>query len=205
MLFYFPNRPTLIPPDPENPINPEPDYINSLEASGQYVAEQKWNGDNTLIHIENEGQSIKLWNRKHEPLKYSPIPSVVEELRMWGQVGGNCIINCETVNSKTVAVKNKLIVHCVMAWQGQYLIGKNWGDSRDILDTCVEQGLSGTHVQISKVWRAGFWKLFQDADGKIIEGIILKNPAGKLVFSTTMPKDVSWMLKIRKPCAKYKF
>ena len=46
LLYWYPNRPLLIPPDPLDPLNPKPDYLNSLEASGKYVAEQKWNGDN---------------------------------------------------------------------------------------------------------------------------------------------------------------
>ena len=49
-LYYYPNRPTLIPPDPLNPMNPASDYLNSLELSGKYVSEVKANGDNTLIY-----------------------------------------------------------------------------------------------------------------------------------------------------------
>jgi hypothetical protein len=92
-----------------------------------------------------------------------------------------------------------------MAWQGEYLLGKTWGDSRDILDKCIDQGLSGEHVRVSKIWRTGFWDLFQAADGKIIEGIVLKDPKGKLLHTTTLPKDMPWMLKVRKPCKKYSF
>jgi hypothetical protein len=93
----------------------------------------------------------------------------------------------------------------MMAFKGKYLIGKTWGDSRTLLDEAVSVGLSGEHVQISKVWDSGFFDLFQEADGSIIEGIILKDPKGKLVFSATPIKDVPWMLKVRKPCKKYKF
>jgi hypothetical protein len=205
LLYYYPNRPTLIPPDPEHPLNPGPDYINGLEASGKYVAELKWNGDNTLIYTGKPDEPITLWNRHHERLKYQPSPEVMEELQLWKEVAGEAIINCETVNRCTVSVKNLLIVHCVMAWQGEYLIGKTWGDSRNILDECIGKGLSGEYVQISKIWRTGFWQLFKETDGKTLEGIILKNPAGKLVFSTMLLKDISWMLKIRKPCKKYSF
>lgn len=92
-----------------------------------------------------------------------------------------------------------------MTWKGKHLIGKTWGDSRDILNECIEKGLSGEHIQISKVWNSHFWELFKNADGKTVEGIILKDPKGKLVFSAVPIKDVSWMLKIRKPCKKYPF
>ena len=201
MLYYYPNRPILIPPDPDNPMDPSPTYINELEASGRYIAEHKWNGDNTLIHLD----TMTLYNRRHQVLKYQPSPEVMEELLRWKEIAGDTILNCETVHTKTKTVKNLLIVHCVMAWQGSYLIGKTWGESRDILDECIDLGLSGHHVQISKIWRRGFWDLFQNTDGVILEGIILKNPAGKMLFTTTMPKDVNWMLKIRKPCNKYKF
>ena len=201
MVYYYANRPTLIPPDPDNPMNPGPGYIMGLEASRKYVAELKWNGDNTLLHTD----TMTFWNRHHEKLHYQPSPEVMEELLRWKDAAGNAIINFETVHSKTQTVKHLLIVHCVMAWQGEYLIGKTWGHSRDILDRCIDQGLSGEHVQVSKIWRTGFWDLFQNTDGKIIEGIILKDPNGKLVFSTMLLKDVSWMLKIRKPCKKYSF
>ena len=152
MLYYYPNRPSLIPPDPDNPMDPEPDYINGLDRSGKYVAEQKWNGDNTLIHLD----TMTFWNRRHEKLHYSPLPEVMEELARWKEVAGDAIINCETVHSKTTTIKHTLIVHCVMAWQGEYLIGKTWGESRDILDDCIDKGLSGEHVQVSKIWRSGF-------------------------------------------------
>ena len=189
-LYYYPNRPTLIPPDPENPLEPAPDYINGLDASGKYVAELKWNGDNTLIYTGQPNEPIILWNRHHERLKYQPSPEVMEELQRWKDLAGEAIINCETVNRCTVNVKDLLIVHCIMAWKGEYLIGKTWGDSRNILDECIGLGLSGEHVQISKIWRTGFWQLFKETDGKTLEGIILKNPAGKLLFTTSMPKDV---------------
>ena len=201
MLYYYPNRPTLIPPDPESPLDPGPGYINGLESSGKYVAELKWNGDNTLLHTD----TMTFWNRHHEKLHYQPSPEVLNELRYWKEVAGDAIINCETVHSKTTTVKHLLIVHCIMAWKGEYLIGKTWEDSRNILDECIDKGLSGEHVQISKTWRNGFWDLFQNTDGKIHEGIILKDPMGKIVYSTILLKDVSWMLKIRKPCKKYSF
>jgi hypothetical protein len=58
---------------------------------------------------------------------------------------------------------------------------------------------------LSRTWKTGFWNLFKRADGKIIEGIVLKNPAGKLVHSTTPIDDVPWMKKIRVPSKKYSF
>ena len=112
-----------------------------------------------------------------------------------------CIINAETVNRCTKKIKNKIVVHCLMGWKGELLLGKTWGDSRKILE-----GLKfGTHVVLSQVWTSGFWNLFKQAwdMDESIEGIILKNPKGKLVHSTKPVKDLSWMLKIRKPSKKY--
>ena len=205
MIYYYANRPTLIPPDPYNPLDPSPNYLNELEASGKYIAEQKWNGDNTLLHTGQVNEPMTFWNRHHERLHYQPSPEVMEELVRWKEAAGDAIINLETVHSKTQTVKHLLIVHCIMAWQSEYLIGKTWGQSRAILDACIDRGLSGEHVRVSKVWRNGFWDLFQAADGKVHEGIVLKDPNGKLVYSTIILKDVHWMLKVRKPCKKYSF
>lgn len=193
-LYYYPNRPILIPPDPKNPLNPQPDYINSLEQSNKYIAEQKWNGDNILLYTSE----MEFWNRKKEKHRYVPSEKVKEELQKFPK---KSILNLELIHYRTKDIKDKLIVHCIMAWKGNLLNGKTWNDSRKIL----ENQEFGNQVILSPVWKKGFWKLFQKTDGNTIEGIILKNPIGKLVFSTTPIKDVSWMLKIRKPCKKYSF
>lgn len=194
MLYYYPNRPILIPPDPENPLNPKPDYINSLEVSGKYIAELKWNGDNVLIYTD----TMEFWNRHKEHHNYKLPAEVLKELKKFPK---GCIINAELIHNRTKDIKNKLIVHCLMAWKGKILAGKTWKDSREIL----EDQTYGDHVILSQVWEKGFWKLWQETDGTTIEGIILKKPKGLLQFSTTPIKDVPWMLKIRKPCKKYLF
>jgi len=194
-LYYFPNRPVLVAADPKDPINPKPDWLNEQEATGKWIAEQKWNGDNALIYTD----TMEFWNRYHRQLKYKPIPKVLTELEKWPK---GSILNAELVHTKTKNIKNKIIVHCVMAWKREYLIGKTWGDSRDILETMP----SGDHVIVSPVWKKGFWDLYQAADGAEIEGIILKNPKGKLVFSAASPPpEVPWMRKIRKKSKKYAF
>jgi hypothetical protein len=88
-----------------------------------------------------------------------------------------------------------------MAWKGLPMIGKTWGDSRKILETLTY----GKHIVLSEIFRTGFWTQWQKTDGELIEGIILKDPSGKLKFSTTPIENVPWMMKIRKPCKKYQF
>jgi hypothetical protein len=185
----------LIPADPKDPLNPKPDYLNSLEASGKWVAEQKWNGDNILI---NTNKPKEIWNR-HKALltRYKMNDEVQKELL--SLYPPDTLINGELMNNHTKDTKDLIIVHCIMILSG--VMVRTWGDSRRLLDRVQ----SGKYFQISRVWTKGFWDLYQTADGKTIEGIILKDPNGKLVFSTTPIKDVPWMLKIRKPCKKYQF
>jgi hypothetical protein len=187
LLFYYPNRPILMPPDEE--------AINGLEASGKFIAELKKNGDNTSLYTD----TLTFMNRQHEKLRYNPTPEVTAELQKFPK---GCIVNMELVHYHTKTVKNLLVVHCLMAWRGRPLIGKKWGDSRTILENEFQ---FGSHVVLSPVWKTGFWKLFQQTDGVIDEGIILKKPEGRLIFSTSPIPDVSWMLKIRKPSKKYPF
>lgn len=196
-IYYYPNRPMLTSADPDNPSNPSRAYIDRLEASGMYVAELKWNGDNTLIYTDNE----TWWNRTKAPLRYLAPPEVKEELRSIFPKG--TIINVETVDRCTPTIKDKIVVHCLMAYNGELLHGKTWGEQRAILEGLNFSG--SKHVILSQTWKRGFWDLFQYAceQDASIEGIILKNPAGRLVFSAKPIKDVSWMLKIRKPCNKY--
>lgn len=196
MLYLYPNRPVLLPPDPKSPLDPGREFIDSLEASGKYVAGKKFNGDNVLI---NTDQPDVFWNRKKERLKrYKPIPEMVAELKKWP---ASSLINAELMHLHGTLLKDTIIVHCIYVWKGHMLVGKTWQDSRDILETMQ----SGTHVQIETIHSSGFWDLFQAADGKNVEGIVLKEPAGKLVISTMPIPDVPWMKKIRKPNKMYNF
>ena len=207
MLFYYPNRPTLVPPDPTDPLNPKPDYINSLESSGRYVGEFKWNGDNTEIHTDD----LSFWNRQGERLCYTPHPDMLKELKRFPK---GSILNGELMHRHTKQVKDLLILHCVMAWNGPLLLKKTWGYSRHILEqlpwlprTEGTQLAYGCHVLLAQTHDHGFWDLFQQARScdDSIEGIVLKNPSGIIQLSATPIKDVSWMVKIRKPSKKYPF
>ena len=75
-IFFYPNRPTLIPPDPSNPMDPKPDYINGLEANGIYIAEKKYNGDNCYYYPNTK----QFWNRHKAVHRYKPTPEVQVEL-----------------------------------------------------------------------------------------------------------------------------
>jgi hypothetical protein len=141
---------------------------------------------------------MEIWNRHREHHHYLPTPEVLDELRKFPK---GAVINAELMHNRTVEIKNTIIVHCVMVWDGKPLIGKTWGDARKIIETLPY----GEHVKLSEIFRDRFWERFQSADVKTVEGIILKNPLGRLVFSTTPIDDVAWMLKIRKPCKKYSF
>lgn len=196
MLFYYPNRPVLVPPDPANPLNPTSAYLDGLEKSGDWVGELKWNGDNTELFTDD----WSLRNRQGKILSYRPTAEVLDELKSTFPKG--CIVNLETVDRHTKTVKNLLVVHCVMAWKGELLLGKTWGDSRKILEKLKWKG---NHVVLSETFRDKFWERFKATDGTVHEGLVLKRPDGRLVFSTTPIPDVSWMRKVRKPCAKYKF
>jgi hypothetical protein len=201
--YYYPNRPVLIPADPDHPMDPQRGPLDSLEASGQYIAEQKWNGDNCLIYTGEHNGCLELafWNRNKAILKYKASTEVVGELKQFPK---DSIINCELVNSRTKETKELLIVHCIMAWDGELLTGATWSDSRQLIQDHVQ---SGDHVVASPVYQSGYWDLFQTKHGvlqdriiedpDLIEGIILKDPNGKLVFSATPIKDISWMMKIR--------
>ena len=200
MLFYWPNRPILIPPDPVAPLNPKPDYINSLEASGNYIAEEKWNGDNVLIFTDD----LSFWNRRNEPHRYKPPPEMAKHLK---RIPKGAIINLELVHYRTKEIKDMLLIHTLLGWDGVPLAGQTWGDARLILEDLFKtlKFPKESGIVLSPVWKKGFWKLYQKADGDIIEGIILKEPKGKLVISASKIPDVSYMLKIRKPSKKYQF
>lgn len=206
-MFYYPNRPMLVPPDPINPANPKPDYIKSLENQHKYLAFYKWNGDNVLINTSD----MSFRNRQGKHLAYIPHPDMIKELERFPK---NSILNGELLHRHTKNVKDLLILHCVMQWEGQPLQGKPWSYSRQLLESLGwlsytwETALSyNSHVLLEQSHEHGFWEMFEEAIrcDNSIEGIILKDPSGILKLSAVPIADVSWMLKIRKPCKKYSF
>lgn len=206
-LFYYPNRPTLAPPDPGNPLEPRSTYIDELQASGKYVGTYKWNGDNTTVYTDD----LSFWNREGKRLSYTPHPDMLKELKQFPK---GCILNGELLHRHTKKVKDLLILHCVMGWKDQILRGKTWSDSRRLLEdqawlprTVGTQLQYGCHLLLEEISPSGFWRMFQEAceQDDAIEGIILKNPNGSLKFSVSKIEDVHWMLKIRKRSNKYSF
>ena len=181
-VYFYPNRPTLIPPDRS--------YIQKLENTGRYIAERKWNGDNVLYNTTTQ----EFWNRHKARHRYVPSADVKAELDRFPK---GAVLNAELVNYRTKTVKDLIVVHAIMVYNDHPLIGSSWGASRNLLESFTY----GDHVKLSEVFKSDFWERFQEADGNIVEGIILKEIGGKLVFSATPPKDVPWMKKVRKPRA----
>jgi hypothetical protein len=193
-------------------MNPKPDYLNSLEGTGKYVGEFKWNGDNTTVHTND----LSFWNREGKRLCYTPHPAMIEELKRFPK---RCRLNGELMHRHTKNVKDLFILHCVMEWENELLLGKQWGDSRNILEglvwlprTVETQLKYDRHVLLAQVHKPNdacncFWNMFQAACAcdESIEGIVLKDPTGELKFSTQSFDSVPWMLKIRKPSKKYSF
>ena len=103
LLYYYPNRPTLIPADAQNPMNPTSTSLDELEKSRRWVAEQKWNGDNALIYTNTDPPTF--WNRTHGVLKYKPTSVMLNQLKC---IPKNSVVNGELVHSKTKTVKNLL-------------------------------------------------------------------------------------------------
>lgn len=199
MLFYYPNRPSLLPPDEA--------FLKHNDTLSKYVGEFKWNGDNTTIDTDD----LIFYNRDGGVLSYRPHHELLNEIRKTFPKG--CLLNGELMHRHTKNVKDLLILHCIMKWKGKILLGKKWGDSRKILEDANLPQTQGTclkydyHLLTAQTHRKNFWGMFQDALNcdNSIEGIVLKDPEGLLKFSVNPLDDVYWMIKIRKPCKKYHY
>lgn len=186
MIYYYPNRPLL--------YTPKKDTVDNLENNG-YIAELKWNGDNLIL----DTSTGTIWNRfKKKYNRYRPSPQVLKEAKIFPK---DSLINFELMHFHTPDIKDRWIVHCVMAWKGEYLIGESWAKSRQLLAEILPEPSDlqniKEHVVLSPIYHEGFWDILTQADGKVIEGIVCKDPAGKLVFNTTKSINVPWMIKFR--------
>lgn len=80
-------------------------------------------------------------------------------------------------------------------------------EDMDLIQTKGTSLVYDSHLVTAANYGSGYWGMFLEARAcdKAIEGIVLKNPKGKLVFSVNPITDVPWMIKIRKPSNKYSF
>lgn len=189
-----------------------PSMLPFWETEMRWWAEAKKEGTHSLIAVSPD-KELTAWTRLGEPHKLWSWTSgsAAAFKRLPGR--GWYLIDAELMHSKGGGVRDTNFVHDVLVDDGVYLIGDTYQTRYErLLNLFVrtEHGFDGPksaadraafvvdgHTQVAKVYKQGsdFAGLFKDlVASPTNEGIMLKDPQGKL----TLSHKVEWMVKCRK-------
>lgn len=191
MLYWYPNRPILIPPS----------ELSNYEGEN-WSAEIKMDGSRLVLRKMEDGK-WQFMNRHKEPMFYRPIPAVMKELELLGVPPGTQL-DGELMHNKTVNVKHRLVMYDIYTLGGKKQRGI-LDERREILAGMID-GKGFEHIVRSKVYASGFEELFNEVIAcREHEGLVMKERNGLLKFNLTTSPDVAWQVKARRPNKNYSF
>ncbi len=203
----------LYPPRPFGKMSPG--ELPKYEATGQWVAQRKYNGQRNPIHISETGKvSFFGYGKKHDNFVTPKwLLDEFKELKL--QKGQQYWLDSELLDNKTKDdyYKNRVILFDVL-WAGKYLFyGPTLTERLEMLaGLCGNPSVSEPKHQIAvqvteHVWMAetfvnGFAEEFYRLlDFDEIEGLVLKLKNSKIDNIGNKKYEVTWQLRCRKPHA----
>ena len=205
----------LYPPRPESAI--APNTIGFYEKTMQWVAQYKKNGTNTIVAISPSGEIITM-NRHAENHKAWHISEYLKTLiRQIFPTGEWHVFVAEVLHSKTKDIKDTLYIYDILVFNSDYLVGSTFIQRQDILDKLLlphsrlETYSHNVLDDEGKLWYARrfttalndlFWSIQRP---ELDEGLVLKNPEGKLSDCVKERSNEDWQIKVRHSSKKYVF
>ena len=203
----------IFPPRPKNAI---PDTELEFWDDGSLLAQPKLNGSNCLIFTNGE-KSIVM-NRHNQRLTNFRISD--EEIKnMYRGNGSWIVLNGEYMNKNKSDETNKpfnhkFVIFDILAYDGDYLVGKTFEERVQLLDTLygkVDSEKEYLYKNSENVYRVksylnGFKDLFDKLTPiDMIEGLVLKRSNAKLELGTSELNNTKSQIKIRKSTKNYKY
>ncbi len=203
----------IFPPRPKNAI---PDSELNFWDNGSLIAQPKLNGSNCVIFTN--GEKSVIMNRHNQRLSNFQL-SDSEIKDIYRGTGGWTILNGEYLNKSKSdetgqSFNHKFIIFDILAFDGEYLVGKTFEQRVSLLDS-----LYGTvdseknylyyvslNVYRVKSYQSDFKNIYDELTPiDMIEGLVLKRKSARLEVGTSENNNIKSQLKCRKPTKNYKF
>ncbi len=198
----------LYPPRPVRSVLPA--MLGFYEKKG-YWAQIKKNGTCSILGVgprgeiytqNRHGEDHRLWKPSKESLK--PFKSLAN--------GKWHVFVIEVMDAKTPNIKDTIYVHDIIVHNGVILEGSTFAERQELLQKIFSnrtEGGFGYEKVTDKVWlailiKSGFQSIFNSIeDPKVDEGLVLKDPNGKLEPMWREGSNSRWQVKCRKPHENY--
>lgn len=199
---------------------PRPDFaiacamLNYYETRG-WLAQYKKNGTNTIIGIA-PNKTFYAMNRHAANHKAWHLTQHIKEALIELFPEKKWFVLCaEIMHSKTPTIKDTIYIHDMLVWKSEFLLDSTFIERANLLDdrliTNVESHSHYVCDSEGKIWYAkrfdrGFKTIFNSIKQvRIDEGLVLKDPIGKLRACNTPTENSSWQVKCRHKTKGYAF
>lgn len=202
--MHFPEWRYLYPPRPEAAVTH--DLIGMYEKQG-WVGQYKKNGTCAVIGI-GPGHSFQWMNRHEAELKWSPTDRVAGML--WEIFGSSAwtVLVGELLHSKVREIRNKIYLFDFIVLEGEYQLGTTFAEREKILKERFEpyigaesesHWLANEDVWLAKTKLGSLSHIFKGMHRPEDEGLVLKDPKGKLRDCEREKTNGHWQVKVRHP------
>lgn len=198
----------MYPPRPESAVTC--DLIAMYEKEG-WVGQYKKNGTCAVIGVGPD-HSFQWMNRHRDNLKWTPTERIAGML--WEIFGSSkwTVLVGELLHSKVKDIRNKLYLFDYIVLEGEYQLGTTFREREKILQERFEpyvEAESESHwLATDDVWLAktqviGLEAIFRSMNKPEDEGLVLKDPEGKLRDCERLKTNGHWQVKVRHPKANF--
>jgi hypothetical protein len=176
-----------------------------------WIAQYKKNGTCAVIGVGPDHQFMWM-NRHHDHLKWTPTERIAGML--WEIFGSGkwTVLVGELLHSKVKGIRNKLYLFDYIVLEGEYQLGTTFREREKILQDRFEpyvEAESESHwlatddVWLAKTQHFGLEEIFRSMDKPEDEGLVLKDPDGKLRDCERLKTNGHWQVKVRHPKANF--
>lgn len=202
----------IFPPRPKNAI---PDTELEFWDNGSLIAQPKLNGSNCTIFTN--GVKTIVMNRHNQRLTNFNLSD--NEIKDIYRGNGWMILNGEYMNKSKSDENNqvfnhKFVIFDILAFDGEYLVGKTFEERIKLLDELYGQVDSEKeylfkvteNVYRVKSYLANFKDIFDRLTPiDMIEGLVMKRKNARLELGTSENNNTKSQLKCRKATRNYKY
>lgn len=201
--YIYPPRPAIVS---------TVDGLKTYEKRG-WVGQAKLNG--SCAEVYTDKSTVKFMGRDGTPFVRQIIKTddllKLHRGRSWITVTGE-FMNKSKRDGKGKIFNGAFVIFGLVVYNGKHLIGSTFRERQAILDDLYGEGEHFdeyiNYISPSVYRVRNFEHGFEELYKKIIkvdmyEGLVLKNPDGKLEFGTRPVNNTGWMVKIRKPTKNY--
>jgi hypothetical protein len=211
----FENFEYLWPPRPDSKRAVPPTGVMGLRfyENRGWVGQYKKNGTCNVIAVSPTKKIVAMNRHKEDHKLWSPTPASSAAFKKLPGKGWYVFV-AELLHSKvTGGPRDTNYIFDVLVADGVYLVGKTFMERQAILAEIFPKAKSETYSHrvidnntwVAKLLTGDFEATFEGLTAPEDEGLVLKNPKGKLELCSRQSANTLWQVKCRKAHKNFSF